>query len=72
MMSKYTPELKDKVLRLYFEEGRTQVSFNEEYHLGNIDTINSILRFIYIMTPCSFPIYLILFSIIFLYLQISI
>ena len=33
-MSKYTPELKDKVLRLYFEDGRTQASLNEEYHLG--------------------------------------
>lgn len=33
-MSKYTPELKDKILRLYFEDGRTQASLNEEYHLG--------------------------------------
>ena len=35
MNSKYSPELKDKVLRLYFEDGRTQASLTEEYHLGS-------------------------------------
>lgn len=31
---KYEPELKEKVLRLYLEEGRTKKSLTEEYHLG--------------------------------------
>ena len=30
----YEPELKEKVLRLYLEEGRTIKSLTEEYHLG--------------------------------------
>lgn len=32
--NKYDPELKEKVLRLYLEEGRTKKSLTEEYHLG--------------------------------------
>lgn len=32
--NKYEPELKEKVLRLYLEEGRTKKSLTEEYHLG--------------------------------------
>ena len=31
---KYTPELKEKVLRLYLEEGRSKKSLTEEYNLG--------------------------------------
>ncbi|MDD3394220.1 MAG: hypothetical protein PHG19_06220 [Anaerotignum sp.] len=31
----YEPELKEKVLRLYLEEGRTKKSLTEEYHLGH-------------------------------------
>lgn len=31
---RYEPELKEKVLRLYLEEGRTKKSLTEEYHLG--------------------------------------
>jgi transposase len=30
----YEPETKEKVLRLYLEEGRTKKSLTEEYHLG--------------------------------------
>lgn len=30
----YEPELKEKILRLYLEEGRTKKSLTEEYHLG--------------------------------------
>ena len=30
----YEPELKEKVLRLYLEEGRTKKSLTEEYKLG--------------------------------------
>lgn len=30
----YEPELKEKVLRLYLEEGRTKKSLTEEYNLG--------------------------------------
>ena len=30
----YEPELKQKVLRLYLEEGRTKKSLTEEYNLG--------------------------------------
>lgn len=32
--NKYTPELKEKVLRLYLEEGRSKKSLTEEYTLG--------------------------------------
>lgn len=32
--NKYEPELKEKVLRLYLEEGRTKKSLTEEYQLG--------------------------------------
>lgn len=32
--NKYEPELKETVLRLYLEEGRTKKSLTEEYHLG--------------------------------------
>lgn len=32
--SKYEPEVKAKVLRLYLEEGRTKKSLTDEYHLG--------------------------------------
>ena len=32
--NKYTPELKEKVLRLYLEEGRSKKSLTEEYNLG--------------------------------------
>lgn len=32
--NKYDLELKEKVLRLYLEEGRTKKSLTEEYHLG--------------------------------------
>lgn len=31
---KYTPELKEKVLRLYLEEGHSKKSLTEEYNLG--------------------------------------
>ena len=31
---KYTSELKEKVLRLYLEEGRSKKSLTEEYNLG--------------------------------------
>lgn len=30
----YEPELKEKILRLHLEEGRTKKSLTEEYHLG--------------------------------------
>ena len=30
----YEPELKEKNLRLYLEEGRTKKNLTEEYHLG--------------------------------------
>ncbi|MEA1962214.1 MAG: transposase [Bacillota bacterium] len=33
--TKYEPELKEKILRLYLEEGRTKKSLTEEYHLGS-------------------------------------
>jgi len=33
--NKYEPELKEKVLRLYLEEGRTKKSLMEEYNLGS-------------------------------------
>lgn len=32
--NRYEPELKEKVLRLYLEEGRTKKSLTEEYNLG--------------------------------------
>jgi len=32
--NKYEPELKEKILRLYLEEGRTKKSLTEEYHIG--------------------------------------
>lgn len=32
--NRYTPELKEKVLRLYLEEGRTNRSLTQEYNLG--------------------------------------
>jgi len=32
--NKYDPELREKILRLYLEEGRTKKSLTEEYHLG--------------------------------------
>jgi transposase len=32
--NRYEPELKDKILRLYLEEGRTKKSLTEEYNLG--------------------------------------
>lgn len=32
--TRYEPELKEKVLRLYLEEGRTKKSLTQEYHLG--------------------------------------
>ena len=32
-MSKYTPELKDKVLRLYFEDGRTILKCSQKQML---------------------------------------
>ena len=33
--NKYEPELKEKILRLYLEEGRTKKSLTEEYNLGS-------------------------------------
>ncbi len=33
--NKYEPELKEKILRLHLEEGRTKKSLTEEYHLGS-------------------------------------
>ena len=33
--NKYEPELKEKILRLYLEEGRTKKSLTDEYHLGS-------------------------------------
>jgi len=33
--TKYEPELKEKILRLYLEEGRTKKGLTEEYHLGS-------------------------------------
>lgn len=33
--NRYEPELKEKVLRLYLEEGRTKKSLTEEYSLGS-------------------------------------
>ena len=30
----YEPELKEKIIRLYLEDGRTKKSLAEEYHLG--------------------------------------
>lgn len=35
MTTKYDPELKEQIIRLYLEEGRTMKSLTEEYHLGN-------------------------------------
>jgi transposase len=32
--NKYEPELREKILRLYLEEGRTKKSLTEEYNLG--------------------------------------
>lgn len=32
--NRYEPEFKQKVLRLYLEEGRSKKSLNEEYNLG--------------------------------------
>ena len=32
--NRYEPELKEKILRLYLEEGRTKKSLTKEYHLG--------------------------------------
>ena len=32
--NRYEPELKEKVLRLYLEEGRTKKSLTEEFNLG--------------------------------------
>ncbi|KMO85443.1 hypothetical protein AB840_13545 [Megasphaera cerevisiae DSM 20462] len=34
MNQKYEPELREKIIRLYLEEGRTLNSLTEEYHLG--------------------------------------
>lgn len=34
--NKYTPELKEKVLRLYLEEGRSKKSLTEEYNLSKV------------------------------------
>jgi transposase len=34
MANKYEPELRDKVLRLHLEEGRSKKSLTEEYNLG--------------------------------------
>lgn len=34
MGRKYEPELKEQILRLYLEEGRTKKSLTEEYNLG--------------------------------------
>ena len=31
---KYEPELKERIIRLHLEEGRTIKSLTEEYHLG--------------------------------------
>ncbi len=31
---KYEPELKEKIIRLHLEEGRTKKSLTEEYNLG--------------------------------------
>lgn len=33
-MSKYPKELKDKIIRLHLEEGRTRKSLTKEFHLG--------------------------------------
>ena len=33
--NKYEPELREKILRLHLEEGRTKKSLTEEYHLGS-------------------------------------
>lgn len=33
-MSKYPKELKDKIIRLHLEEGRTLKSLTQEFHLG--------------------------------------
>lgn len=33
--NKYEPEPKEKILRLYLEEGRTKKSLTEEYNLGS-------------------------------------
>lgn len=38
--NKYEPELKEKILRLYLDEGRTKKSLTEEYNLGS-GTINT-------------------------------
>ena len=32
---RYEPELKEKVLRLHLEEGRTKKSLTQEYNLGS-------------------------------------
>lgn len=32
---RYTKELKQKIIRLHLEEGRTIKSLNQEYHLGH-------------------------------------
>lgn len=32
--NKYDPELREKILRLYLEDGRLKKSLTEEYHLG--------------------------------------
>lgn len=32
--NRYEPELEERILRLYLEEGRTKKSLTEEYHLG--------------------------------------
>jgi len=32
--NRYEPDLKEKIIRLYLEEGRTKKSLTEEYHLG--------------------------------------
>lgn len=34
MAKKYEPELREKILRLHLEEGRTKKSLTEEYNLG--------------------------------------
>jgi transposase len=34
MNQKYEPELREEIIRLYLEEGRTLKSLTEEYHLG--------------------------------------
>lgn len=39
----YAPELKEKVIRLHLEEGRTIKSLTQEYHLG-IGTLNYWLK----------------------------